>query len=56
MGLFSQDPSLSDGVVELRLIDRRDLDAIKRAARDSEIRRRFALLKTEPNEYFARYR
>jgi len=54
--LSSQNPSLSDGFVELRLIDRRDLGAIKRAARDSEIRRRFALLKTEPNEYFARYR
>ncbi len=51
-----QDPSLSDGVVVLRLIYKRDLDTIKRAARDPEIRRRFALLKAKPNEYFARYR
>jgi [ribosomal protein S5]-alanine N-acetyltransferase len=52
----SQDPPLCDGVVELRLIDKRDLDAINRAARDLEIRRRFALLKARPSEYFDRYR
>jgi RimJ/RimL family protein N-acetyltransferase len=51
-----QDPSLNDGVVALRLIDKRDLDTIERAARDPEIRRRFALLKASPNEYLARYR
>jgi len=56
MGSSSQEPFLSDGVIELRLIDRRDLDAIKRAARDFEIRRRFALLKARPNEYFDRCR
>ena len=56
MGSSSQEPFLSDGVVELRLIDRRDLDAIQRAARDFEIRRRFALLKARPNEYFDRCR
>jgi RimJ/RimL family protein N-acetyltransferase len=37
-------------------MDKRDLDAIKRAARDSEIRRRFGLLKVGPSEYFDRYR
>jgi RimJ/RimL family protein N-acetyltransferase len=51
-----RDPSLSDGVVELRLIDRRDLETIKRAAHDPEIRPRFALLKARPTEYFDRYR
>jgi RimJ/RimL family protein N-acetyltransferase len=55
MAPSSQDPRLSDGVVELRLINKRDLDTIKRAARDSEIRRRFGLLKVRPSEYFARY-
>ena len=52
----SQEPSLSDGVVELRLIDKRDLNTIKRAARDSEVGRRFGLLKARPSEYFTRYR
>src|SRR3954471_3438200 len=47
-----RDPSLSDGVVELRPIDRRDLETIKRAAHDPEIRLRFALLKARPTEYF----
>jgi RimJ/RimL family protein N-acetyltransferase len=56
MASSSQGPLLSDGVIELRLIDERDLDAINRAARDSEIRRRFALLKARPSEYFDRYR
>ncbi len=56
MAPSSQDRSLSDGVVELRLIDKRDLDTIKRAARDSEIRPRFGLLKVRPSEYFAHYR
>jgi ribosomal-protein-alanine N-acetyltransferase len=55
MALTSQDPVLSDGVVELRMIDQRDLDTLKRAARDSEIRRRFGLLKARPDEYFAHY-
>jgi RimJ/RimL family protein N-acetyltransferase len=52
----SEEPSLSDGVVELRLIDKRDLDTIKRAARDPEVGRRFGLLKARPSEYFTRYR
>jgi [ribosomal protein S5]-alanine N-acetyltransferase len=47
---------LGDGVVELRPIDERDLDMIERAAQDSEICRRFALLKAKPNEYFMRLR
>jgi RimJ/RimL family protein N-acetyltransferase len=47
---------LSDGVVELRPIQRRDLDSIKRAAKDPAIRRRFGLLKDSPTEYFERYR
>jgi RimJ/RimL family protein N-acetyltransferase len=54
--LSPQDPPLSDGVVEVRLIDKRDLDTVKRAARDSEIRRRFGLLKERPSEYFDRCR
>jgi hypothetical protein len=33
-----------------------NLDTIKRAARDPEIRQRFGLLKARRNEYFARYR
>jgi hypothetical protein len=45
---------LSDSIVELRPIDERDLDMIKRAAQDSEICRRVALLKAKPNEYFMR--
>jgi GNAT acetyltransferase-like protein len=53
--LSAQHPPLSDGVVELRPIEKRDLDTIKRAARDPEIRRRFGLLKARPREYFARY-
>jgi RimJ/RimL family protein N-acetyltransferase len=56
MAFSSQDPTLSDDVVELRLIDGRDLDAIQKAARDPEIRRRFGLLKTSPGQYFERYR
>jgi RimJ/RimL family protein N-acetyltransferase len=52
----SEGSPLSDGVVELRLIEKRDLDTVRRAARDSEIRRRFGLLKESPSEYFARYR
>jgi [ribosomal protein S5]-alanine N-acetyltransferase len=55
MALSPQGPLLSDGVVGLRLIDKRDLDIINRAARDSEIRRRFGLLKARPTEYLARY-
>src|SRR5436190_6850473 len=51
----SQAPRLNDGVVELRLIDRCDLEMIERAARDPEISRRFALLKARPDEYFERY-
>jgi RimJ/RimL family protein N-acetyltransferase len=54
--LLSLDQLLSDGVVELRLIDKRDLDMLKRAAQDSEIRRRFGLSKLTPNEYVSRYR
>jgi [ribosomal protein S5]-alanine N-acetyltransferase len=51
----SHDEPLSDGVVELRLIDKRDLDTIEQAALDSEISRQFALIKERPNEYVARY-
>jgi RimJ/RimL family protein N-acetyltransferase len=46
---------LSDGVIELRPVDKRDLEMIKRATRDSEIRRRFGLLEW-PEEYLDRYR
>jgi RimJ/RimL family protein N-acetyltransferase len=42
-------------VIELRLIDNRDLEIIRRAARDFEIRRRFGLV-ARPEEYFERYR
>jgi RimJ/RimL family protein N-acetyltransferase len=56
MAQSPQGPLLSDGVVELRLIDKHDLDMVKRAAGDFEIRRRFGLLKAKPCEYLARYR
>jgi ribosomal-protein-alanine N-acetyltransferase len=46
---------LTDGVIELRPIDRRDLRTIRRAAHDPEIRRRFGLL-ARPDHYFDRYR
>ena len=52
----THEASLSDGVIELRLIDKRDLEMIKRAAHNPDIRRRFALLKARPDEYFERYR
>jgi [ribosomal protein S5]-alanine N-acetyltransferase len=42
-------------VTELRPIDKHDLETIKRAARDAEIRRRFGML-ARPDEYFERYR
>jgi RimJ/RimL family protein N-acetyltransferase len=54
--LSSQEPLLTDGVVELRPIHKGDLDMIKRASHDPEIRRRFALLKASPSEYYERYR
>lgn len=47
--------ALSDGVVQLRLIDERDRGLVDRAAKDPEIRRRFGLLKTRPHDYFAYY-
>lgn len=49
----SADQPLGDGTVELRLIDKGDLNTIERAARYSEICRRFGLSK--PSEYLARY-
>jgi ribosomal-protein-alanine N-acetyltransferase len=51
----SHDERLSDGVLELRLIGKRDLDTIEQAVHDSEITRQFALIKESPNEYLARY-
>jgi [ribosomal protein S5]-alanine N-acetyltransferase len=48
-------PLLTDAVVELRPIDKRDLETIRRASHDPEIRRRFGLL-ARPDEYFDRYR
>jgi RimJ/RimL family protein N-acetyltransferase len=56
IALSPAEPPLSDGVIELRLIDERDIDTIRRAADDSEIRRRFGVLKAKPAEYFERYR
>jgi RimJ/RimL family protein N-acetyltransferase len=56
MALSSPKTPLTDGVIELRPIDRRDLDLIERAARDSEIRRRFELLRLRPSAYLERYR
>jgi ribosomal-protein-alanine N-acetyltransferase len=56
MSTSAQHLGLTDGVIELRPIDERDLSAIQRASRDPEIHRRFALLKATPNEYFHRYR
>jgi ribosomal-protein-alanine N-acetyltransferase len=54
-GLSSPDPPLRDSVIELRPIEKRDLDVIERAARDSEIRRRFGLSKLAAREYLVRY-
>jgi ribosomal-protein-alanine N-acetyltransferase len=47
---------LTDGVVELRPINKRDLELIERGARDPEIRREFTLLRLKPSRYLARYR
>jgi RimJ/RimL family protein N-acetyltransferase len=46
---------LTDGVVELRPIDKRDLELIERGARNPEIRREFTLLRLKPSTYLARY-
>jgi hypothetical protein len=45
-------PAVDPRRIELRLIDKRELDMIKRAARDSEVARRFGLPKDGSNEYF----
>ena len=42
-------------MIELRPLDKRHVETIRRAARDPEIRRRFGLL-ARPDEYFDRYR
>jgi RimJ/RimL family protein N-acetyltransferase len=52
--VFSPD-LLSDGAVELRVIDTGDLDMIEQAARDPDIRRRWPRELSEPSEYLARY-
>ena len=56
VGLSWPGSPLSDGVVELRLIDKADLELIERAVRDPEIRRQFAPLQGSPGEYIAHYR
>jgi ribosomal-protein-alanine N-acetyltransferase len=56
MALSSPGVPLTDGVVELRPINKGDLELIERGARDSEIRREFTLLRLEPSRYLARYR
>ncbi len=56
VGLSWPEPSLSDGVVELRLIERSDLDLIERAVGTPEIRRRFGLLQGSPGGFVAHYR
>ncbi len=55
-GLSWPNPSLSDGVVELRLIDKSDLDVVERAVGSPEIRRRFGLLQGSAGEYIEYYR
>ena len=56
VGLSWQDTPLSDGVIELRLIESSDLDTIERAVRSPEILRRFDLLQTGPSEFIKHYR
>jgi RimJ/RimL family protein N-acetyltransferase len=56
MALSSPVVPLTDGVVELRPIDKRDLELIERGARNPEIRREFTLLRLKPSSYLARYR
>jgi RimJ/RimL family protein N-acetyltransferase len=56
MALFSPGVPLTDGVVELRPINKRDLELIERGARDPEIRREFTLLRLRPSRFIARYR
>ena len=46
---------LTDGAVELRLIDERDLPLLERAARDSEIAARFGLRNRRPSDYLAAF-
>jgi RimJ/RimL family protein N-acetyltransferase len=55
-GLTLSSPDLlSDGVIELRPLDRDGLDLIERAARDPEIRRRWPLELAKPSAYLTRY-
>ena len=56
VGLSLSDTPLSDGVVELRLIENSDLDTIERAVRSPEIRRRFDLLQGSPGAFIKHYR
>ena len=55
-GLSCPDRPLSDGAVELRPIEKRDVGLVERAASDPEIRRRFGLSRDRPSEYLARFR
>jgi RimJ/RimL family protein N-acetyltransferase len=55
MALVRPDGPLTDGVVELRPIDDRDLPTIEAAADDPDIARRFALERLSPREYLDAY-
>lgn len=55
MALLPPDRALSDGVVDVPLIDARDLQIIERASCDSEIAQRFGLAKFSAREYLARF-
>ena len=55
MRLVLPDAPLSDGVVEMRPVDERDVATVERAASDVEIARRFGLERLSPREYVAAY-
>lgn len=55
MPLVAPDAPLTDGAVELRQVDERDLATVEAAARDPEIARRFGLERLSPRQYLDAY-
>lgn len=55
MRLVLPEAPLSDGVVELRPVDERDVETVESAAGELEISRRFGLERLSPREYVDAY-
>ena len=53
MALSPPASALTDGIVTLRPIDERDLEAVERGSQDPEIRRRFGLANRSTRDYVA---